>query len=110
MIIAFFNPQLELEPSATLVGVAGISLEVIDEDTDLVSYTVMLLADVRVEGVVVDNDGGTGHEWMTVHDGIVTVPFDADIANGELQQPCQSDTVVVHGAQPRFADEWDAYE
>ncbi|TDZ99315.1 hypothetical protein CCUG62472_00553 [Mycobacteroides salmoniphilum] len=103
------DPQLKLESSATLVGVAGVSLQVIDEDTDLVSYTVMLLADVRVEGSVIDNDGGIGHEWMTTY-GIVTAPFDADIVNGELQQPRQSDTAIVRGAQPRFADEWDAYE
>jgi hypothetical protein len=104
------DPTFELEPAAALVYVAGVSLQVIDEDTDLVSYTVVLLADVRAEGYVINNDGNTVHEWMTLYDGIVTVPFDADIVDGKLLQPRQSDTATARGGHQRFADEWDAYQ
>ena len=104
------DPTFELEPAAALVYVAGVSLQVIDEDTDLVSYTVVLLGDVRVEGYVINNDGNTVHEWMTLYDSIVVVPFDADIIDGELLQPRQSDTATARVSHQRFADEWDAYE
>lgn len=104
------DPTFELEPAAALVYVAGVSLQVIDEDTDLVSYTVVLLADVRAEGYVINNDGNTVHEWMTLYDSIVTVPFDADIVDGKLLQPRQSDTATAQGGHHRFADEWDAYQ
>jgi hypothetical protein len=103
------DPAFELEPAAELAYVADVSLQVIDEDTDLVSYTVLLLADVRAEGYVINNDGDTVHEWMTLYDSIVTVPFDADIVDGKLHQPRQSDTATVRGGRRRFADEWDAY-
>ena len=104
------DPTFELEPAAALVYVAGVSLQVIDEDTDLVSYTVVLLADVRAEGYVINNDANTVHECMTLYDSIVTVPFDADIVDGKLLQPRQSDTATARGGHQRFADEWDAYQ
>ncbi|MEE6140420.1 hypothetical protein SKC41_29420 [Mycobacterium sp. 050128] len=104
------DPTFELEPAAALVDVAGVSLQVMDEGTDLVSYTVVLLADVRAEGYVINNDGNTVHEWMTLYDSIVTVPFDADIVDGKLLQPRQSDTATARGGHQRFADEWDAYQ
>jgi hypothetical protein len=47
---------------------------------------------------------------MTLYDGIVTVPFDADIVDGKLLQPRQSDTATARGGHQRFADEWDAYQ
>ncbi|WP_099041262.1 hypothetical protein [Mycobacterium neglectum] len=104
------DPEFELEPAAELVYVANVSLQVIDEDTDLVSYTVVLLADVRAEGYVINNDGNAVHEWMILYESIVTVPFDADIVDGKLLQPRQSDSATVHAGRPRFADEWDAYQ
>ncbi len=104
------DPTFELERTATLVYVANVGLQVIDEDTDLVRYTVVLLADVRAEGYVINNDGNTVHKWTTLYDCIITVPFDADIVDGKLLQPRQSDKATIHGGQQRFADEWDAYQ
>jgi hypothetical protein len=103
------DPTFGVEPATALVYVAGVSLQVIDEDADLVSYTVVLLADVRAEGYVINNDGNTAHERMTLYDSIVTVPFDADIVDGRLLQPRQSDSATARGGCQRFADEWDAY-
>ncbi|MUL61135.1 hypothetical protein B5P44_00870 [Mycobacterium sp. CBMA 213] len=107
---SIIDPSFELEPAATLVYVANVGLQVIDEDTDLVSYTVVLLTDVRAEGYVINNDGNTVHKWMTLYDSIVTVPFDADIVDGKLLQPRQSDTATARSSLQQFDDEWDAYQ
>jgi hypothetical protein len=104
------DPAFELELVAALVYVANVSLQVIDEDTDLVSYTVVLLGDVRAEGYVINNDGNAVHESMTLYDSIVTVPFDADIIDGKLLQPRQSDIATARSSHQRFDDEWDAYQ
>ncbi|WP_071288668.1 hypothetical protein [Mycolicibacterium llatzerense] len=106
----FIDPTFELEQAGTLVYVAGVGLQVIDEDTDLVRYTVVLLADVRAEGYAINNDGNTVHRWTTLYDSIITVPFDADIVDGKLLQPRQSDKATIHSGHPRFNDEWDAYQ
>lgn len=104
------DPAFSLEPAAELFCVDSVSLQVIDEDTDLVSYTVVLLADVRAEGWSMGNLLDPAHQSMTLYDSIVRVPFDADIVDGKLLEPRQSDTATVRAGQPRFSDEWDAYQ
>lgn len=104
------DPAVKLEPAAELFCVDSVSIQVIDEDTDLVSYTVVLLADVHVEGWSIDDPIEPAYQSMTLYDSIIRVPFDADIVDGKLLQPRQSDTATVHAGQPRFSDEWEAYQ
>lgn len=104
------DPAFKLEPAAELFCVDDISLQVIDEDSDLVSYTVVLLADVRAEGWSIGNLLDPAYQSMTLYDTIVRVPFDADIVDGKLLKPRQSDTATAHAGQPRFPDEWEAYQ
>lgn len=104
------DPAFKLEPAAELFCVDNVSLQVIDEDADLVSYTVVLLANVRVEGWSIDNLPDPAYQSMTLYDSIVRVPFDADIVDGKLVQPRQADTATVHAGQHRFPDEWEAYQ
>ncbi|MFV8176750.1 hypothetical protein [Mycolicibacterium peregrinum] len=102
------EPRAVMEPLAHLIDVRDVSVDADGEDT-IVDYTVRLLADVRVEGRVFDNDGHTLMDWESLPTRVLAVPFSAKIRDGALHCIEQTDAADSWPAQRRFADAFDAF-
>jgi hypothetical protein len=69
-----------------------------------------LLADVRVEGQKINNDGDGYWDWVILRDRLLTVPYTAELRDGALVDITQTDTAENDTASPRFDDNFDAYQ
>ncbi|MCZ0730664.1 hypothetical protein [Mycolicibacterium iranicum] len=103
------EPEAVLAPGALLIDVGEVSVEADGEDT-LVSYTVRLFADVRVEGRVFDNDGNTLFDSVTMFDRVVRVPFRAVLRDETVLDIEQVGAAEHSAADRRFRDTYDAYQ
>ncbi len=101
------DPYAEMEPSATLIDVRDVEVEG-DKPDVTVSYTVRLLADVRVEGRAFDNDGNTVHDWLMLRDRVLVVPFVAQLSDDTIHDVRQDDTADSFPGGQRFDDSYDA--
>jgi hypothetical protein len=96
-------------PAVRLLGVRDVSVEA-DGDSEIVAYTVILLADIEVEGAVLDNDGHTAYTSTVLQDRLVVVDYEATLKDGQLGSVHQTGTATAHAAAERFDDSFDAYE
>lgn len=111
-IASMMDPEAEVEPGVELVDVAVTDVYAADEDGAgvMVDYTVRLLADVRVEGQKIDNDGEGYWDWVVLRDRLLTVPYTARLNDGALTDISQTDAATNDTASPRFDDNFDSYE
>ncbi|MDG5768377.1 MULTISPECIES: hypothetical protein [Mycolicibacterium] len=103
------EPEATMEPLAQLIDVSGVTVEADGEDT-LVYYTLRLLADVRVEGRVFDNDGNALIEAITMYDRVLRVPFTAVLKDDQLLGIEQIGPAENFPGDVRFADTYDAFQ
>jgi hypothetical protein len=101
------DPYAEMEPLAILIDVRDVTVDR-DGSNVAVSYTVRLLADVRVEGRAINSDGDTIHDWHMQRDRLLAVPFVAKLVDGSLHEAYQNDTADNYPAIERFSDSYDA--
>jgi hypothetical protein len=111
-IETMIDPEPEVEPFVQLVDVTVIDVYATNDDGTgvTVDYIVRLLADVRVEGQKIDNDGNGYWDWVTLRDRLLRVPFTAELRDDAVVNVVQTDTAENYSAAPRFADNFDAYE
>lgn len=111
-IETMLDPQAEVEPYVELVDVAVMDVYAANEDGTgvMVDYTVRVLADVRVEGQKINNDGDGYWDWVILRDRLLTVPYTAELRDGALVDVTQTDTAENDTASPRFDDNYDAYQ
>jgi hypothetical protein len=111
-IASMMDPEAEVEPGAELIDVAVTNFYAADEDGIgvMVDYTVRLLADVRVEGQKINNDGDGYWDWVVLRDRLLTVPYTAMLRNGVLADVSQTDAATNDTASPRFDDNFDSFE
>jgi hypothetical protein len=102
------DPYTEVDGAVLLVDVLDVDVGVVDART-IVTYTVRLLADVRVEGQVIDNDGTTLHDRRLLHDRLLVVPYSAEIREGALHDVEQIHRARSFPAHQGFSDGEDAY-
>lgn len=110
-IESMMDPEAEVEPGVELVDVAVHDVYAEDEDgaVVMVDYVVRLLADVRVEGQKINNDGDGYWDWVILRDRLLTVPYTAELRAGALIDVRQTDRAENDSASPRFDDNFDAY-
>lgn len=110
-IESMMDPEAEVEPGVELVDVAVHDVYAVDEDgaVVMVDYVVRLLADVRVEGQKINNDGDGYWDWVILRDRLLTVPYSAELRDGALIDIRQTDRAENDSASPRFDDNFDAY-
>jgi hypothetical protein len=111
-IETMIDPEPEVEPHVQLVDVTVIDMYATNDDGTgvTVDYIVRLLADVRVEGQKIDNEGNSYWDWVTLRDRLLRVPYTAELRDDALVNVVQTDTAENDSATPRFADNFDAYE
>lgn len=111
-IETMIDPEAEVEPSARLVDVTVLDIYATNNDGTgvTVDYVVRLLADVRVEGQKIDNDGNGYWDWVMLRDRLLRVPYSAKLSDNALVDIRQTDIAENDTASPRFADNFDAYE
>lgn len=111
-IETMIDPEPEVEPYVQLVDVAVTDVYATNDDGTgvMVDYIVRLLADVRVEGQKIDNDGNSYWDWVILRDRLLRVPYSAELRDDALVNVTQTDTAENYPAAPRFADNFDAYE
>lgn len=111
-IETMMDPEAQVEPYVELVDVAVTDVYAANEDGTgvMVDYTVRLLADVRVEGQKINNDGDGYWDWVILRDRLLTVPYTAELRDGALIDVTQTDTAENDTASPRFDDNHDAYQ
>ncbi|OQZ87719.1 hypothetical protein BST11_26600 [Mycobacterium alsense] len=101
------DPYVEMEPQAKLIDVRNV--EVNESTAEVtVSYTVRLLADLRVEGRVIDDDGNVLHAFVILRDQVLVVPYVARLVDGALCDVKQDDIAESHQGAVRFDDAYDA--
>jgi hypothetical protein len=98
-----------MESLPRLIDVRDVTVEADGEDT-LVHYTVRLLADVRVEGRVLDNDGHVLIDSESLPTRVLAVPYSGVIRDGVLLDVAQTDAAGSWPAQQRWGDSVDAFE
>ncbi|CDM77194.1 hypothetical protein MSS4_01994 [Mycobacterium marinum] len=105
------EPTAEMEPFARLVDISAVDVDADGVDT-WVNYTVRLLADVRVEGIIIDNDGASLVNSVGLHDRLLRVPFSAilNTQDGTLRDIEQQGPADTFAAVRAFDDGHDAYE
>ncbi|NTY62538.1 hypothetical protein [Mycolicibacterium sphagni] len=110
-IATMIDPEAEVEPGGQLVDIAvnDIYAAYPGGSGVMVDYTVRLLADVRVEGQNINNDGESYWDWVILRDRLLTVPYTAELHAGALIDVTQTDTAENDTASPRFDDNYDAY-
>lgn len=111
-IETMMDPEAEVEPDVELVDVAVTDVYAANEDGTgvMVDYTVRLLADVRVEGQKINNDGEGYWDWVILRDRLLTVPYTAELRDGALLDITQTGIAENDTASPRFDDNYDAYQ
>ncbi|WP_282781422.1 MULTISPECIES: hypothetical protein [unclassified Nocardia] len=111
-IETMMDPEAEVAAGVELVDVAVMDVYATDEDGTgvMVDYTVRLLADVRVEGQKIDNDGNGYWDWVILRDRLLTVPYTAELRDGALLDITQTGPAENDTASPRFDDNFDAYQ
>lgn len=105
------EPTAEMEPFARLVDISDVDVDADGADI-WVNYTVRLLADVRVEGITIDNDGASLVNSVGLHDRLLRVPFTAilNTQDGTLRDIEQQGPADTFAATRAFNDGHDAYE
>ncbi|WP_197382167.1 hypothetical protein [Mycolicibacterium mengxianglii] len=103
------EPEATMEPLAQLIDVSGVTVEADSEGT-MVYYTLRLLADVRVEGRVFDNDGNALFDTVTMYDRVLRVPFSAVLKEDQLLGIEQVGPAENFPADVRFGDTYDAFQ
>lgn len=111
-IETMIDPEAEVEPSTQLVDVTVFDIYATNNDGAgvTVDYVVRLLADVRVEGQKIDNDGNGYWDWVMLRDRLLSVPYSAELIDNALVDIRQTDIAENDTASPCFADNFDAYE
>lgn len=107
------EPIAEMEPFARLVDISAVDVDVEANGVETwVNYTVRLLADVRVEGIIIDNDGASLVNSVGLHDRLLQVPFSAilNTQDGTLREVEQQGPTDTFAAVRAFNDGHDAYE
>jgi hypothetical protein len=97
-----------MEPYSRLIDVRDVTIEA-DGEHFRVYYTVRLLADVRVEGLVFDNDGNALTDSTIQRDRVLAVPYTAVLREGALHDVEQIDIAGNWPAAHRFDDCYDAF-
>lgn len=103
------EPGAVIEPLARLVDVRDVVVDADGSDT-AVRYVVRLLADVRVDGRVFDNDGHALIDSVPLPARVVSVPYAAVLRDGVLHDVEQTDTADHWSAAQRFEDGEDAFQ
>lgn len=111
-IETMMDPQAEVESGAALVDVAVTDVYAANADGTgvMVDYIVRLLANVRIEGQKINNDGDVYFDWVLLRDRLLTVPYTAELCDGVLVDITQTDMAENDTASPRFDDNFDAYQ
>jgi len=102
------DPSVEMARAGSLVQVRDVAVEV-DGDFEIVSYTVILVVHVHVEGIAFRN-GSTWNTLLNLYDMLVTVPFAVKLQDGKLGSAYQTDAAHAQEAKGQFRDPHDAYE
>lgn len=107
------EPITEMEPFARLVDISAVDID--GEPNGVytwVNFTVRLLADVYIEGIIIDNDGASLVNSVGLHDRLLRVPFSAilNTQNGTLRDIEQQGPADTFAAVRAFDDGHDAYE
>jgi hypothetical protein len=102
------EPIIEMAQTGPLVEVCDVEVEV-DGDSEVVSYTVNLLAHIGVEGLTFRDDN-TWNTSLNLYDMLVAAPFAAKLHDGDLGPAYQTDAARAQEAGQQFRDHHDAYE
>lgn len=108
---------VDLAPNPQIVGVREVEVDDVDYDTDngdrtvYVTFTLLILCDLFVEGYYLDNSGITVMSSAQASDVVVSVPCVAELdQDREVATVRQSDTADAEPAEQRFSDPRDAFE
>lgn len=102
------EPYVAMESPARLVDVRNVDVEADGDDT-IVRYSVRLLASLRVDHRVFDNDGHALIDTEILRDRLLDVPYSAVIRGEVLHDVSQADTAASWPAAQRFRDGHDAF-
>lgn len=104
----YLEARAELDSWPQLIDIRDVTVEADGEDT-VVYYTVRLLADVRVDGRVLDNDGHVLVDSDSLPTRVLAVPFSGVIRDRVLLDVEQTDAADTWPAEKRYVDSFDAF-
>ncbi|WJG15899.1 hypothetical protein PWF70_23870 (plasmid) [Gordonia sp. Swx-4] len=107
---------VELVPGAQIVGVRDVAVDDVDHDAEsgnhtvFVTFTLLVLCDLDIEGYHLDNSGVTVMDSGWVSDVVISVPCVAELDQDRTVATVrQSDTADAEPAGQRFSDPYEAF-